>query len=86
MLADRLLRLAAHFPAVVVTGARQAGKTTLMRATFRDHHYVSLDLPTTADQAERNPDLFLHHHPGAGAHRRGAVRARPVPPPEGGHR
>ena len=63
MLADRLLRLAAHFPAVVVTGARQAGKTTLMRATFPDHHYVSLDLPTTADQAERNPDLFLHHHP-----------------------
>ena len=60
---ERLVRLAAHFPAVVVTGARQAGKTTLMRDTFPDHHYVSLDLPTTAAQAERNSDLFLAHHP-----------------------
>lgn len=61
--AERLLRLAAHFPAVVVTGARQAGKTTLLRATFPNHTYVSLDLPSIADQAERNPDLFLQNHP-----------------------
>ena len=58
-----LVRLAAHFPAVMVTGGRQAGKTTLMRDTFPDHHYVSLDLPTTAAQAERKTDLFLAHHP-----------------------
>ena len=61
--AERLSDLARHFPAVVVTGARQAGKTTLLRAAFPDHHYVSLDLPTIADQAERNPDLFLRQHP-----------------------
>lgn len=60
---DRLHSLARHFPAVVVTGARQAGKTTLLRAAFPDHHYVSLDLPTIAEQAERNPDLFLRQHP-----------------------
>ena len=33
------------FPAVVVTGARQTGKTTLLTKLFPDHHYVSLDLP-----------------------------------------
>ena len=60
---ERLSHLARHFPAVVVTGARQAGKTTLLRAAFPDHHYVSLDLPTIAEQAERNPDLFLREHP-----------------------
>lgn len=60
---DRLIRLASQFPAVVVTGARQAGKTTLLRAAFPDHSYVSLDLPSIADQAERNPDLFLRDHP-----------------------
>ena len=61
--AERLARLAAGFPAVVVTGARQAGKTTLLRRAFPEHHYVSLDLPSVADQAERNPDLFLRNHP-----------------------
>ena len=61
--AKRLSQLARHFPAVIVTGARRAGKTTLLRAAFPDHHYVSLDLPTIAEQAERNPDLFLRQHP-----------------------
>ena len=61
--AERLNHLARNFPAVVVTGARQAGKTTPLRAAFPDHHYVSLDLPTIAEQAERNPDLFLRQHP-----------------------
>lgn len=59
---DRVSHLARHFPAVVVTGARQAGKTTLLRTAFPDHHYISLDLPTIAEQAERDPDLFLREH------------------------
>lgn len=58
----RIREVSSHFPAVVLTGGRQAGKTTLLRETFPDHHYVSLDLPTTAEQAERNPDLFLSRH------------------------
>ena len=60
---QRLRKLCEAFPAVVMTGARQAGKTTLLREAFPEHHYVSLDLPTTAEQAERNPDLFLRRHP-----------------------
>lgn len=47
------------FPAVVVTGARQTGKTTLVRALLPQYSYVSLDLPSTAMQAETAPDLFF---------------------------
>jgi len=61
---QRVRRLSETFPAVVMTGARQAGKTTLLRMAFPDHDYVSLDLPATANQAERNPDAFLQAHPG----------------------
>lgn len=59
----RLRQLAAYYPAIVVTGARQAGKTTLLRHTFPDHTYVSLDLPSTAELAERDPEQFLRSHP-----------------------
>lgn len=56
-------RLAAHFPAVVVTGARQAGKTTLLTRLFPDYRYVSLDLPQQAQLAEEDPRSFLERHP-----------------------
>ena len=59
----KVLRLAAHFPAVVVTGARQTGKTTLLTRLFPDHHYVSLDLPAEAQLAEEDPRTFLLRHP-----------------------
>lgn len=60
---SKLRRLSSLFPAVILTGARQSGKTTLLRKAFPEHGYVSLDLPTVADQAEQNPDLFLAEHP-----------------------
>ena len=61
--AGRVIELARFFPAVVLTGARQSGKTTLLRSTFAEHHYVSLDLPSVAEQAERNPAQFLAENP-----------------------
>ena len=48
-----------QFPVVVLTGARQVGKTSLLRRLFPDHQYVSLDLPVEAEQAERSPETFL---------------------------
>lgn len=48
-----------HFPAVVLTGARQVGKTSLARRVCADADYVSLDLPSLAAQAESTPDDFL---------------------------
>lgn len=51
-------------PVVVLTGARQTGKTALVRRVFPKHTYVSLDLPSEAEQAERDPTGFLGRHPG----------------------
>jgi predicted AAA+ superfamily ATPase len=62
-LAERLKSVAEFFPVVVLTGARQTGKTTLLRATFPGHHYVSLDLPSEAKAAEADPEGFLRRHP-----------------------
>ena len=57
--------LAEHFPAVVVGGARQTGKTTLIRHLFGsrpDVRYVSLDHPPIRMMAKQDPELFLQHY------------------------
>jgi uncharacterized protein len=54
-----LRSLAASRPAVVVTGARQSGKTSLLRNTFPGHNYVSLDIPRDAERAESSGEEFL---------------------------
>src|SRR6202051_312631 len=59
----RLQRSARTRPVVVLTGARQTGKTSTFRRLFPDHKFVSLDLPTEAEQAEREPQSFLQRHP-----------------------
>lgn len=50
-------------PAVVLTGPRQSGKTALAKRLFPEHHYVSLDLPSEAAQAEGDPSAFFARHP-----------------------
>jgi predicted AAA+ superfamily ATPase len=58
------LRSAARVRAVVlITGARQTGKTSLTCKTFPRHRYVSLDLPRLAEDAEESGELFLQNHP-----------------------
>jgi predicted AAA+ superfamily ATPase len=59
----RLLRSARTRPVVVLTGARQTGKTSTFRRLFPHHEFVSLDLPTEAEQAEKEPQTFLQRHP-----------------------
>lgn len=56
-------RAAATRPVVVVTGARQTGKTALLRRLFPTHAFISLDLPTQAEQAEKEPTAFLARVP-----------------------
>jgi uncharacterized protein len=48
---------------VVLTGARQTGKTSTFRRLFPNHKFVSLDLPSEAEQAEREPQRFFQRHP-----------------------
>jgi predicted AAA+ superfamily ATPase len=61
---ETLLRSrAATRPVVVLMGARQTGKTSLVRKIFNSYEYVSLDLPSEAEQAEYDPLSFLARHP-----------------------
>jgi predicted AAA+ superfamily ATPase len=59
----RLKRSARTRPVIVLTGARQTGKTATLRHLFPNYSFVSLDLPTEAEQAEKEPDRFLLRHP-----------------------
>jgi predicted AAA+ superfamily ATPase len=59
----RLVRSAKTRPVIVLTGARQTGKTSTFLRLFPGHSFVSLDLPTEAEQAEKEPRTFLKRHP-----------------------
>lgn len=59
----RIAALAATRPVVVITGARQTGKTAVARRLFPSHAYVSLDLPSAAALAEHDAAAFLESHP-----------------------
>ncbi len=58
-LASRLREAAKQFPVVTVTGPRQSGKTTLVRAEFPRYAYVSLELPDQRAFALEDPRGFL---------------------------
>ncbi len=58
-----LQAVARDYPVVVVTGPRQSGKTTLCRATFPDHPYVSLEDPDVRDFALDDPRTLLGQYP-----------------------
>ena len=47
------------FPAILLTGPRQVGKTSLLKREFYSYDYISLDIPSNAELAEKNPDIFL---------------------------
>ncbi|WP_025322962.1 ATP-binding protein [Deferrisoma camini] len=63
-LAPTLLRAAGAFPVVSVTGPRQSGKTTLVRAVFPHHAYTSLELPDQRQFALEDPRGFLEQFAG----------------------
>lgn len=55
-----LLRAVKDFPAVVLTGPRQSGKTTLLRHEFgQAYDYVSLEPPDIQMAAEEDPRGFV---------------------------
>src|SRR3989337_4300185 len=57
-------KAAGEFPAVVLTGPRQSGKTTLLHHLFREtHRYVSLEPPDVRAAATEDPRSFLALNP-----------------------
>lgn len=59
-----LRKAATYYPVVTVTGPRQSGKTTLCRATFPDHAYVSLEPLDNRNFASEDPRGFLSQYGG----------------------
>jgi len=64
LLERRLKSAAATLPIVSVVGPRQSGKTTLVRASFPEKRYVSLENPDTRAYATDDPRGFLKEHSG----------------------
>lgn len=61
--ASKLTQLYQQFKAVAVVGPRQSGKTTLVRSSFPDKPYVSLENPQERNFASSDPLQFLSQFP-----------------------
>ncbi len=63
LLTDRFKRLISYFPAVVVTGARQVGKSTFVKHVLGPGaDYVLFDPVEDVENARAEPHLFLNNH------------------------
>lgn len=56
-----LIEIVQDFPSMLITGPRQAGKTSILRHVFPHASYITLDVPSEAEKAESSPDEFLRH-------------------------
>lgn len=61
-LSEELVYSARIRPAIVLTGARQTGKSSLVRRVFPGAHYVTLDHVAEAEFARADPRGFLSKH------------------------
>ena len=64
-LESRVKHMANHFPVVMVCGARQVGKTTLLKKIAEENKkisYVTLDYPRIRQLAKEDPELFLQQY------------------------
>ena len=52
-------RIAKRKPVIVLTGARQVGKSTMLKTMFKDINYVALNRPLVRESAKTNPSLFF---------------------------
>ncbi len=63
---ERILELSKSYSAILLTGPRQSGKTTMLRCLAEKENigreYVTLDDLNTRDMAKNDPALFLQLH------------------------
>ena len=62
-LAIKMISLAQKFQVITLTGPRQSGKTTLVRAVFPALPYASLEEPDIRQIALTDPRGFLSNYP-----------------------
>ncbi|MBW1779189.1 MAG: ATP-binding protein, partial [Deltaproteobacteria bacterium] len=62
-LSSKLRALSRQYPVVTVTGPRQSGKTTLVKAIFPEWTYVSLEEPDIREYALSDPRGFIAAYP-----------------------
>ena len=62
-LTSKIIALAQKFQVITLTGPRQSGKTTLVKATFPALPYVSLEEPDIRQIALTDPRGFLSNYP-----------------------
>ena len=60
---NKLIELAKSFKVVAVIGPRQSGKTTLVKAIFKNKEYISLENPDIRNYAIDDPRGFLENLP-----------------------
>lgn len=60
---ETIRRTAKSFKAVLLTGARQVGKSTLLAHLFPEREYATFDDPVLLEQARSEPGLFFQNHP-----------------------
>lgn len=65
-LGKKIKSMAKAFPVVSLTGPRQSGKTTLVRALFPQFAYVNFENLNDRAAAEEDPIRFLRSHAGKG--------------------
>ena len=59
-----VMKAAQQFPVVLLTGARQVGKTTILRHLSQgERTYVTLDDPLVLSLAKTDPALFMQRFP-----------------------
>jgi hypothetical protein len=63
-LANKMTSLAQRYQILSLTGPRQSGKTTLVRAAFASLPYVSLEEPDVSQIALTDPRGFLANYNG----------------------
>ena len=60
---EKLLYYTNKYPIVTLTGPRQSGKSTLLKNSFPDFHYVSLEDPDTLFRIKEDPRFFIRNYP-----------------------
>ena len=59
---ETLLNIEKGFKAVLLTGPRQVGKSTMLKNIHKDRTYITFDNPVLLEETKREPGLFFRNN------------------------